>query len=300
MSLSARARWLVIFLIAVLDGLGLAHFGLRLSLVGFASGAGALLVFGAIAGIYTRWRPDERIVELAHAAAQLIALFAATGTLSYVVTAADLPLANAAVVAADRLLGFDWLGWLGFVQRHPALVFVLQLAYPTALVQMVLIACYLSLGGQLERSRELIWTIMLSLLVIVPLSGLLPVESAWLHYGVEGSFDAGSVADFDRLRAGQLHDLDLRKLQGIISFPSFHTALGVLFTYVVRQRRRVLVPIALLNAVMLLSVPTEGGHYLVDVIAGAAVAVAAIWAAAKIEAMLRRPRLPEVALSAAE
>jgi hypothetical protein len=286
-SSSARARWLVIAFLVVLDGLGLAHYGMRLTLAGVASGAGALVVFAAIAAIYRYWRRDERIVDLAHCAAQLIALFAAAGTFSYVVTAAGLPLANEAVAAADRALGFDWLSWFGWVEHHPVLRLVLQLAYPSAIAQMVMIACYLCLGGQPERSRELVWTIMLSLLLIVPLSGLLPVESAWIYYDVGRFFDAASVADFDRLRSGQLHDLDLRQLQGIISFPSFHTTLGLLFTYVVRKRWRILLPVAVLNAVMLVSVPTEGGHFLVDVIAGAAVAAAAIWATARIEAMLR-------------
>ncbi|HJT08846.1 MAG TPA: phosphatase PAP2 family protein [Stellaceae bacterium] len=299
MSSSARARWLAIFLIVILDGIGLAHDRLHLAPIGLASGAGALIVFGALAAIYTYWRPDERIVDLAQCAAQLIALFAATGCFSYIVTATNLPLANDAVAAVDRALGFDWLRWFGWVEQHPVLRLVLQLAYPCAIAQMVLIACYLSLTGQAARSRELVWTIMLSLLIIVPLSGLLPVESAWLYYNVGGSFDAASVADFNRLRAGQLHDVDLRQLQGIISFPSFHTCLALLFPYVVRKRRRVLLPIALLNGVMILSVPTEGGHFLVDVIAGAAVAAVAAWLAAQIEGLLDR-RQPAAATSPAE
>ena len=299
MSSSARARWLVILLIVGLDGFGLAHGDLRLAPIGLASGAGALVVFGALAAIYTYWRPDERVVDLAQCAAQLIALFAAAGCFSYVVTATNLPLANGAIAAADHALGFDWLRWFGWVEQHPALHIVLQLAYPSAMAQMVLIACYLSLTGQPARSRELVWTIMLSLLIIVPLSGLLPVESAWLYYDVGRFFDAGSVSDFDRLRAGELHDVDLRQLQGIISFPSFHTCLGLLFPYVVRKRRRVLLPVALLNVLMILAVPTEGGHFLVDAIAGAVVAVAAIWLAAHIEALLARGE-PAAAPSAAE
>lgn len=299
MSSNARARWLAIFLIVFLDGVGLARDGLHLAPIGLASGAAALCVFGALAAIYTYWRPDERIVDLAQCAAQLITLFAATGCFSYVVTAANVPLANDAVATADRALGFDWLRWFGWVEQHPTLRLALQLAYPSAIAQMVLIACYLSLTGQPARSRELVWTIMLSLLIIVPLSGLLPVESAWLYYNVGASFDAASVADFDRLRAGQLHDVDLRQLQGIISFPSFHTCLGLLFPYVVRKRRRVLLPVALLNAVMILAVPTEGGHFLVDVIAGAGVAAVAAWLAAQIDVLLDR-RQPAAATSPAE
>jgi hypothetical protein len=298
-SSSARARWFAILFMVILDSVGLAHDRLHLAPIGLASGAGALVVFGALAAIYTYWRPDERIVDLAQCAAQLIALFAAAGCFSYVVTAANLPLANDPVAAVDHALGFDWLRWFRWVEQHPGLRLVLQLAYPSAIAQMVLIACYLSLTGQFARSRELIWTIMLSLLIIVPLSGLLPVESAWLYYNVGGFFDAASVADFGRLRAGQLHDVDLRQLQGIISFPSFHTCLGVLFPYVVRKRRWVLLPVALLNAVMILSVPTEGGHFVVDVIAGASVAAVAAWLAAQIELLLDR-RQPAAATSPAE
>ena len=164
MSSSARARWLVILLIVFLDGVGLAHYGLHLALIGLASGAGALVVFGIIAAIYTYWRRDERIVDLAHCAAQLIALFAATGAFSYVVTAAAFPLVNDAVAAADRALGFDWLAWFGWVEQHRTLRVVFQLVYPSAIAQMVAIACYLTLSGQGERGRELVWTIMLSLL----------------------------------------------------------------------------------------------------------------------------------------
>lgn len=299
MSLSARARWLVILFVVILDGIGLAHFGMHLSIAGLSSAIGALILFSALGAVYTYWRPDERIVDLSHCAAQLIALFAAAGCFSYVVTATNLPLANDAVAAVDHALGFDWLRWFGWVEQHPALRLVLRLAYPSAIAQMVLIACYLSLTGQPARSRELVWTITLSLLMIVPLSGLLPVESAWLYYNVERFFDVASVADFDRLRAGQLHDIDLRQLQGIISFPSFHICLGLLFPYVVRKRGRVLLPVALLNAAMILAVPTEGGHFLVDMIAGAAVAAAAAWLTAHIEALLDR-RQPFTAAAPAE
>ncbi|WP_407070729.1 phosphatase PAP2 family protein [Paraburkholderia rhynchosiae] len=62
--------------------------------------------------------------------------------------------------------------------------------------------------------------------------------------------------------------IDLANAQGVVSLPSFHTALAVLFTYSLRKvpwLRRVAVP---LNVIMILSTPTQGGHYLADVIAG--------------------------------
>jgi hypothetical protein len=84
-------------------------------------------------------------------------------------------------------------------------------------------------------------------------------------------------------------------LKGIITFPSFHTSLGILLVYAYRGHRTWLAGSIALNGLMILSVPSEGGHYL----AGAAVAVLAIaavrmaemrWADRSAAASLRRER----------
>jgi membrane-associated phospholipid phosphatase len=298
-SSSARARWLVILLIIIVDGIGLVHFGMHLSLAGLSSGAGALIVFATLAAFYTYKRPDDRIVDVAHSAAQLIAVFAVSGAFSYLITATALPLIDEKLSAVDGALGFDWLRWFTWVNHHKLLNLILVAAYASAMPQLVIITCYLALSGQPERTREVIWTVMLSLLVIVPLSGLLPAESAWVYYGVTSLVDAVHMPDFTALRDGRLLVLDLRHLEGLITFPSFHATLAVLFIYVTRGRRIPLVIAAVINAVMLVSVLTVGGHYLIDVVAGVAVAAAAIWATAQIEAQLKQ-RYPTAAASAAE
>ncbi|WP_310125975.1 phosphatase PAP2 family protein [Paraburkholderia terricola] len=62
--------------------------------------------------------------------------------------------------------------------------------------------------------------------------------------------------------------IDIATAQGLVSMPSFHTALAILFVYSLR-RRRVLACVAIpLNLVMILSTPTQGGHYLADVFGG--------------------------------
>jgi hypothetical protein len=52
--------------------------------------------------------------------------------------------------------------------------------------------------------------------------------------------------------------------------------LAVLFTYAFRGTGLIGYVIAALNMVMLLAIPPAGGHYLVDVIAGGALALGAI------------------------
>jgi hypothetical protein len=182
------------------------------------------------------------------------------------------------------------MGWFAFVQRHPMLHALLHFAYLTALMQIAIITAWLSLTGQAERNSELLWTMMISLIIIVPVSGFLPALSATVYYGVPGMAD--HMPDLVALRSGHLAVLDLPRLQGLISFPSFHTTLGILFPYVLRRHRLALLIGVLLNAAMLAAVPTEGSHYLVDMIGGAAVAAIAIMAAAGIAARLARRPLP--------
>jgi membrane-associated phospholipid phosphatase len=58
--------------------------------------------------------------------------------------------------------------------------------------------------------------------------------------------------------------------------PSFHTILGVLFAYALRHVRYIFSFSVALNLVMIASTPTQGGHYLADLLGGLAVAAATI------------------------
>ena len=58
--------------------------------------------------------------------------------------------------------------------------------------------------------------------------------------------------------------------------PSYHTVLAILIIYAYRGCRRLFTLALVLNGVMLLSLLSEGGHYLIDLIAGGAVAVVTI------------------------
>jgi membrane-associated phospholipid phosphatase len=78
------------------------------------------------------------------------------------------------------------------------------------------------------------------------------------------------------LRDGALKVIDITAAQGLVSMPSFHTTLAVLFMYSLRQYRILFRAGIALNAVMILSTPTQGGHYLADVFAGLLLAAATI------------------------
>jgi membrane-associated phospholipid phosphatase len=61
-----------------------------------------------------------------------------------------------------------------------------------------------------------------------------------------------------------------------VTFPSYHAVLAIITSFAVRGVRHVSWPVALLNVAVVVSTIPEGGHYLVDVVAGAAIAMVSI------------------------
>ena len=114
---------------------------------------------------------------------------------------------------------------------------------------------------------------MLSIMIITPIMFLLPSVGAWSQHGV-GMIEPWRER-YTRLRSHAMTAIVVAKTEGIISFPSFHTVLGVLFTNMARGYRSFL-PIAILNLAMLASVMSEGAHYGVDMLSGVAVALVAL------------------------
>jgi membrane-associated phospholipid phosphatase len=76
----------------------------------------------------------------------------------------------------------------------------------------------------------------------------------------------------------------LDNLEGLIAFPSFHTAAAVLYAWAVWPIRSIRWPLAALNLAIISTTPVCGAHYAIDVVAGAAVALGSIVASS----LLRR------------
>src|ERR1700724_4307275 len=80
---------------------------------------------------------------------------------------------------------------------------------------------------------------------------------------------------FNALRDGSLTKINISSVQGVVSFPSFHTMLGIITTYALRDTRALLIPAIVLNGTMIVSTLPVGGHYLADVLVGAAISIPA-------------------------
>ena len=67
-----------------------------------------------------------------------------------------------------------------------------------------------------------------------------------------------------------------KDVDGLITFPSFHTTWAVLLALAFLRRRRLLPLFATLNVIVIVSTLTTGWHYLVDVLGGIAVCLLAV------------------------
>jgi hypothetical protein len=270
-------KWLMLGAIALIDAVWIAASDFHLALAGAAGPIICALLFAAAAYFFRVVRRNPTFFVLADTLAQLIVCFAVCGVLSYLVISTNQPLADGRLVALDRALGFDWPRFIRWVQARPAVDYALWLAYHSSILQMFMIVFLLSHWRE-GRAGELSGTIMISLVLTVLISGALPCASAYPTYGPTHPDIVPEIGvnDLFALRDGSLRELNLTTMDGLITFPSFHVILSLLFIYVLRGMP-ILFPLGLLaNIAVIVSTLTAGGHYLVDSLGALAVTVVSV------------------------
>ena len=70
--------------------------------------------------------------------------------------------------------------------------------------------------------------------------------------------------------------LNVRQMQGVVQFPSFHLAMAVLLIYAMRGIRYWFPIMLFFNILVILATPAIGGHHLTDLAGGALVTAFAI------------------------
>jgi len=234
---------------------------------------------------YRSARSEQRLGAILASTAQIIGFAAVAAPLSYIAAAAGFPLQDATFDAWDRYLHFDWMQMMTMISLHPGVQWILLLAYFSFAVQTVTTVLALGITGQLDRLSTFIVAFVCTTLITIAASAVYPAAGPWLFLDVQPEMANGflpvsstSWPVFLGLRDGTLHTVYGLNSEGIITFPSLHAALGILFATAL-WRVSVVRWIALgLNGAMLIATPAYGSHYVVDVIAGMLIA-AACWVA---------------------
>ncbi len=293
--------WLLVAAIGLADGLWLA-------LGGFHAAAAPLLrivlIFAALCAlwwVYVRLRPDAAIAALAETAAFLILFTFFLELFSYFSTALALPLRDSAFAATDHLLGFDFPAHLAFVAARPRLARVLELAYDTSMAQIIVTVVVLAATRRLARLRAYTVLFAVTATAVIATAALLPSLGPYAYFHIPdaalpafGNPRAGwqSVPHVLALRAGTMRTLPLTDLRGLVSFPSFHTALALITLWALLPLRPLAALLFVVNALLILGAPSNGDHYFCDLLGGALLAVAAIgWVTGGLALRPDRPAL---------
>jgi hypothetical protein len=202
--------------------------------------------------------------------------------LTYHCIAVGYPLQDAALSRADAAIGFDWLSWANFITAHPLLLRVTNWSYSSYAWQPLVIIPLLAILKPRKGNPELFLSLLLAMALTLIITTFVPAIGPADALG----FRPAPAPVIRALHASPT--AQALKYTGVVTFPSFHTIMAILFTFACRGIR-FLFPAALcLNVTMLISVPHSGDHYLVDMIAGTIVALTAINVIKLCEIQLRR------------
>ena len=241
---------------------------------------------------YLNVRPVEKFAEMCVSLSQVL-LFSAVGIiLSYFAARTAVPLWDETFVRWDQALGFDWMAAMRLVDSSKVAVAVLFIAYASLIPQIVLVVCALGFLHKLEELRTVMLAAMICGSVCILISAFMPAVAYPIHYGITpNTFEnvtpwAGFIklGDFMSLRDGTIARFDFASMQGLITFPSYHAGLSAVTFWGFYQARVnwLRMPAMTLAFLTIVSTPIDGGHYLVDVLAGVAVAIGSLFAASRM------------------
>lgn len=273
--------WITVCCLALVDALWLVFTPISLT------GSSVLILLRlapcALMMFMGTWTPSSlgnrpRLLSLIVGAGTLLVAWPALRLFNHLTMSTGFPLADAWLASGDRIIGFDWLSYVTLVDQYPHLVAAMDYAYDgltgySILLFMILVS---SRERPDESSAEFIKLFLVTAIVCSTIGMFFPALSAVVHYEPADAFKnippltgAYHLDAMMALRSDRAPVLDIDDLPGLVTFPSFHTAMGIIAIYCARRERLLLALSAAINLLMIASTPVFGAHYGIDIVAGA-------------------------------
>lgn len=239
---------------------------------------------------YAAWRQMTRVQAGIEVAIASFLFAIPLLVFTYMAMRFNLPLADERLVAMDAMLGFDGPGFVRLVDRNAMLSRLLGYCYASFTPQLVFLPVLLCALGHFARGYGMAFGLIVLGTISAAVSAFFPSVGAFAHYGLDaadleninGFFGYHFLESFSAVREAPIYTLALTSASGIVTFPSVHAGVAVLCGWAAWTSRWLRWPFLVVNAGMFLSTLTHGAHYLVDVIAGTAIAVVTIWIVGRV------------------
>ena len=205
------------------------------------------------------------------------------------VTFYSAPLADSRLAQVDRLLGFDWVAFVTFFRESPTALQFASVLYMSFMWQAAAILIILFAMGLEGRAWRFVTAAAIALLITVAIYPFAPAVGAFVHFGIRsGDYPnlntqtPWSFAPAIYAMKSGTKLITWKLMVGYISFPSYHAASALLFTWAAWPLRHARWFFLFINVGMAASAMIIGAHYLIDLVAGALVALIALRAAGGI------------------
>jgi hypothetical protein len=287
----AGLSWLITFAIAIVAGLACYASNLE-----FAPTLVPISLVQAFFGLavflfYLVFRSDFFILSVANGIALLSTFSFALPLFSYVALhdSTAFELKDGTLASIDAAFGLDWVSLAMWANDHPWIARIMDVAYSSIPIQTLCALMILSLLGQYRRFQMLVLATQVCALICAMVTAFIPAVGEYAYLNINPSLTfpwlpsvatsyVAPVAEIVQLRtSAPLVQLD--HLMGVITFPSFHAAAGLLFIWGMWKVSVVRWLSLVLNGFMLVATPVFGGHYFADVAAGLLVATFSIYLA---------------------
>jgi len=243
----------------------------------------------AASRIYQNRRPDPRLSAMLFGAGFLCLFSAAASLLNYFLLTVAGRRIDSTLAAIDRGLGFNWPAVMTLAARHPLLDAVLFVAYSSMLPLMALMICVLGRRETYVKIYRFCIAMAVGALICIATWSIAPSFGAVSVYPMPAAasrmvlaLDQNYAQILISLLAhgpGYISPIDVK---GLIGFPSYHAVLALLAIYYTWPLKYVRWPMLAFNLAALAATPIQGGHHLVDVLAGVPVTVIALFAAGEL------------------
>jgi membrane-associated phospholipid phosphatase len=253
----------------------------------------ALLAAGSL--FYTHFREDERLSAMLFGTAFLIAFSASFGVLNYFLLTVAGPRIDGQLATIDRMAGVDWPALMRFAEMHSIANYVLYLAYISLLPQTAVLVNCLGIFSRPNEIYKFCLSMALGAAITMAIWTVAPSFGAFSLYSVSSTpqfvlaVDTTYAKDLLTLLAQGPGHIAPYDVKGLIAFPSFHTAIAIFVTWYARNIRFLRWPVLILNSLVVLSIPIQGGHHIIDILGGAVVAAISIALTSLIARLVAEP-----------
>lgn len=159
--------------------------------------------------------------------------------LSYAAAAPAFPYRESELYAADAILHFDWRSYLAFFNEHPALGHIGNIVYFSMKLQIPVVLIVLLATSRIAKLQQFIIATAASLVITLTVFTFVSAVAYYAYLGIQPSdfinlqpsTPYAHIRHLEGIRSGLVHIVHVNDLEGLITFPSFHTVSALLYIW---------------------------------------------------------------------